>query len=127
MIKVSVLYPDGPDISFDMNYYCETHIPLGPGRTSHFFLSNGMFDHCSKVVFRIRRQLHIGAICELLITGDAQCWIAAHCPCRGELEIEGALVLPTGARAGGRRHRVIGVRGQSTRADDNRGQLVGTS
>ena len=28
MIKVSVLYPNGPNVSFDMDYYCETHIPL---------------------------------------------------------------------------------------------------
>ena len=31
MIKVSVLYPNGPDISFDINYYCETHIPMVAG------------------------------------------------------------------------------------------------
>ena len=28
MIKVSVLYPNGPDISFDVNYYCATHVPM---------------------------------------------------------------------------------------------------
>lgn len=28
MIKVSVLYPDGPGIEFNMAYYLERHIPL---------------------------------------------------------------------------------------------------
>ena len=28
MIKVSVLYPNGPDVSFDVRYYCENHIPM---------------------------------------------------------------------------------------------------
>ena len=28
MIKVSVLYPNGSDISFDVGYYCETHVPM---------------------------------------------------------------------------------------------------
>ncbi len=28
MIKVSVLYPGGEEIKFDMAYYCEKHIPL---------------------------------------------------------------------------------------------------
>ena len=28
MIKVSILYPNGPDIRFDMAYYLEHHIPL---------------------------------------------------------------------------------------------------
>ena len=28
MIKVSVLYPNEEGKKFDMNYYCETHIPL---------------------------------------------------------------------------------------------------
>ena len=31
MIKVSVLYPNGPDINFDVNYYCETHVPMVAG------------------------------------------------------------------------------------------------
>ncbi len=28
MIKVSVLYPNGEGNTFDMNYYCNTHLPL---------------------------------------------------------------------------------------------------
>ncbi len=28
MIKVSVLYPYAPGKHFDMDYYCETHMPL---------------------------------------------------------------------------------------------------
>ncbi|MFL2546620.1 MAG: EthD family reductase [Candidatus Rariloculaceae bacterium] len=28
MIKVSVLYPNGSDVSFDVDYYCETHVPM---------------------------------------------------------------------------------------------------
>lgn len=28
MVKVSVLYPNEEGKKFDMNYYCETHIPL---------------------------------------------------------------------------------------------------
>ena len=28
MTKVSVLYPNGPDKTFDMDYYCNTHLPL---------------------------------------------------------------------------------------------------
>ncbi len=28
MIKVSVMYPNNEGSTFDMNYYCETHIPL---------------------------------------------------------------------------------------------------
>ncbi len=28
MTKVSVLYPNGADKNFDMDYYCNTHIPM---------------------------------------------------------------------------------------------------
>jgi uncharacterized protein (TIGR02118 family) len=28
MIKVSVLYPNTEGASFDMGYYCETHVPM---------------------------------------------------------------------------------------------------
>jgi len=28
MVKVSVLYPNGKDIKFDMEYYCNRHIPM---------------------------------------------------------------------------------------------------
>ncbi|WP_313518136.1 EthD family reductase [Pseudomonas sp.] len=28
MIKVSVLYPNRPGVTFDMDYYCATHMPL---------------------------------------------------------------------------------------------------
>ena len=28
MIKVSVFYPNGPQAKFDMDYYCQRHIPL---------------------------------------------------------------------------------------------------
>jgi uncharacterized protein (TIGR02118 family) len=28
MIKVSVLYPNSEDAKFDMDYYCNTHIPF---------------------------------------------------------------------------------------------------
>jgi uncharacterized protein (TIGR02118 family) len=31
MIKVSVLYPNGNDKIFDMDYYCNTHAPLVAG------------------------------------------------------------------------------------------------
>jgi uncharacterized protein (TIGR02118 family) len=31
MIKVSVLYPNGPDVSFDVGYYCDTHVPMVAG------------------------------------------------------------------------------------------------
>lgn len=31
MIKVSVLYPNGNDKIFDMDYYCNTHAPLVTG------------------------------------------------------------------------------------------------
>ena len=28
MIKVSVLYPNGADKTFNMDYYCNTHVPM---------------------------------------------------------------------------------------------------
>lgn len=28
MIKVSVMYPNGPDARFDAAYYCERHMPM---------------------------------------------------------------------------------------------------
>jgi uncharacterized protein (TIGR02118 family) len=28
MIKISVLYPNSPSATFDINYYCDTHIPM---------------------------------------------------------------------------------------------------
>jgi uncharacterized protein (TIGR02118 family) len=28
MIKVSVIYPNGEGITFDMDYYCNTHVPM---------------------------------------------------------------------------------------------------
>ena len=28
MTKVSVLYPNGENKTFDMNYYCNTHLPM---------------------------------------------------------------------------------------------------
>jgi uncharacterized protein (TIGR02118 family) len=28
MVRVSVLYPNGEDIKFDMDYYLDTHIPM---------------------------------------------------------------------------------------------------
>jgi len=31
MIKVSVLYPNGNDKSFDMDYYCNKHVPMVGG------------------------------------------------------------------------------------------------
>ena len=31
MIKVSVLYPNSADATFDMDYYCGTHVPLVVG------------------------------------------------------------------------------------------------
>ena len=31
MIKVSVLYPNGEGKSFDMDYYCNTHVPMVGG------------------------------------------------------------------------------------------------
>ncbi len=31
MIKVSVLYPNGADAKFDVDYYCNTHIPMVGG------------------------------------------------------------------------------------------------
>ena len=30
-IKVSVLYPDGDGKTFDMDYYCNTHVPMVAG------------------------------------------------------------------------------------------------
>jgi hypothetical protein len=29
MVKVSVLYANGTDTKFDMEYYCNRHIPMG--------------------------------------------------------------------------------------------------
>lgn len=31
MVKVSVVYPNGTDTKFDIDYYCNTHIPLVGG------------------------------------------------------------------------------------------------
>ena len=31
MIKVSVLYPNGEDKTFDMDYYCNKHVPMVGG------------------------------------------------------------------------------------------------
>ena len=31
MIKVSVLYTNGKDKTFDMDYYCNTHVPMVGG------------------------------------------------------------------------------------------------
>ena len=31
MIKVSILYPNGEDKSFDMDYYCNKHVPMVGG------------------------------------------------------------------------------------------------
>ena len=28
MIKVSVLYPNSPDATFDIDYYCNSHVPM---------------------------------------------------------------------------------------------------
>lgn len=28
MIKVSVLYPNDPGVTFDMGYYCDSHVPM---------------------------------------------------------------------------------------------------
>lgn len=28
MIKVSVLYPNGAGVSFDVDYYCNSHVPM---------------------------------------------------------------------------------------------------
>ena len=28
MIKVSVMYPNSSDVTFDIDYYCDTHLPL---------------------------------------------------------------------------------------------------
>lgn len=28
MIKVSILYPNGADKTFNMDYYCSTHVPM---------------------------------------------------------------------------------------------------
>jgi uncharacterized protein (TIGR02118 family) len=30
MIKISVLYPAGEGVTFDMDYYCNTHMPMIP-------------------------------------------------------------------------------------------------
>ena len=32
MIKVSVLYPAGPNATFDMDYYCTKHMPMVQGK-----------------------------------------------------------------------------------------------
>jgi uncharacterized protein (TIGR02118 family) len=34
MVKISILYPDGPGATFDMNYYVETHMPMSIGYLS---------------------------------------------------------------------------------------------
>ncbi|MEH6442770.1 MAG: EthD family reductase [Oceanospirillaceae bacterium] len=31
MIKVSVMYPNSADVTFDIDYYCNTHLPLVGG------------------------------------------------------------------------------------------------
>ena len=31
MIKVSVMYPNSEDAKFDIDYYCNTHIPMASG------------------------------------------------------------------------------------------------
>ena len=31
MIKVSVMYPNGEDATFDIEYYCNTHVPMVGG------------------------------------------------------------------------------------------------
>ena len=28
MIKVSVMYPNGPEVTFDVDYYCNAHVPM---------------------------------------------------------------------------------------------------
>ena len=28
MIKVSVMYPNSPDATFDIDYYCNSHVPM---------------------------------------------------------------------------------------------------
>lgn len=28
MIKVNIFYPNGPDVKFDMAYYCDKHMPM---------------------------------------------------------------------------------------------------
>jgi uncharacterized protein (TIGR02118 family) len=34
MIKVSVFYPSGEGITFDIDYYCNTHMPMIPALVS---------------------------------------------------------------------------------------------
>jgi uncharacterized protein (TIGR02118 family) len=34
MVKISILYPDAPASTFDMNYYLETHMPMSIARLS---------------------------------------------------------------------------------------------
>jgi uncharacterized protein (TIGR02118 family) len=44
MIKVSVFYPNGPGISFDINYYLDSHIPMVSGLLGAA-LKGGQVDH----------------------------------------------------------------------------------
>ena len=36
MTKVSVLYPNGENKTFDMDYYCNTHLPMVSGLLGDF-------------------------------------------------------------------------------------------
>ncbi|MCJ8340911.1 MAG: EthD family reductase [Pseudomonadales bacterium] len=44
MIKVSVMYPNSSDANFDIEYYCNTHIPMVEGLLGDT-LKGGNVDH----------------------------------------------------------------------------------
>ncbi len=42
MIKVSVIYPNGQDINFDMDYYCNSHMKLVADRLGDLLVASSV-------------------------------------------------------------------------------------